>query len=186
MQLFDIVQRLAVYQAQELSPQNAKRAAVLVPLRQNGERIELILTRRTEALGAHSGQVAFPGGRVETKDIDSIETALRETEEELGLKRSNINIIGQLDQILTGTGFHIQPVVGIVAPDATWIPDSREVARVFTAPLQIFLNEGAWLQSKHQRQGKEITLWHISHDGEEVWGATAAIIRMFLRVLGLL
>jgi len=114
-------------------------AAVLMPvvLRESGP--TMLLTQRTNDMPSHAGQVAFPGGRVQPEDLDAIDTALRETEEEIGLARGHVDVIGTLDRYVTGTGFLITPVVGLVRPPFVITPDPREVADVFEVPLQFLM-----------------------------------------------
>ncbi|MFD0389972.1 NUDIX hydrolase [Tistrella bauzanensis] len=119
----------------------AKRpAAVLVPLVERSAGLTVLLTQRTQHLHAHAGQVAFPGGRVDEGDIDAVDTALRETREEIGVDRAHIRIIGRLDTYETTTGFHVVPIVGLVMPPVEIIPDPFEVAEVFEVPLGFFMD----------------------------------------------
>ena len=115
-------------------------AAVLVPLVMRLEGIAVLLTQRTQHLAAHAGQVSFPGGRVEASDLDSIDAALRETEEELGLPREYVEVVGRLDTYLTSTGFEITPVVGLVRVPYPTQLDPFEVAEAFEVPLDIVLD----------------------------------------------
>ena len=115
------------------------KAAVLLPIVAR-ETPSLLLTRRTETLARHSGQISFPGGRSEVGDLSPVETALRETFEETGIAPGFVAVAGYLDRYLTGTGFDIQPVVGVLAQDFTLKPDPREVAHVFEVPLAFLLD----------------------------------------------
>src|SRR5271165_5248799 len=117
-------------------PSTALRpAAVLVPLVDRAEGMTVLLTLRTAHLNAHAGQVAFPGGRIEPEDRDAVAAALRETEEEIGLPREHVSLIGRLDTYVTGTGFEITPIVGIVSTPFSLTVDPYEVAEVFEVPL---------------------------------------------------
>ncbi|MFT5393200.1 MAG: 8-oxo-dGTP pyrophosphatase MutT (NUDIX family), partial [Gammaproteobacteria bacterium] len=111
------------------------RAAVLVPLVEREHGLHVLLTQRAAHLKDHAGQISFPGGRAETIDAHPVATALRETDEEVGIKEESISIAGCLDNYETGTGYLIVPVVGFVAPDYALKVDSFEVAEVFEVPL---------------------------------------------------
>ena len=122
-------------------PTSFRPAAVLVPLVRREAGITVLLTQRTEDMPSHAGQIAFPGGRTQTEDADAKATALRETEEEVGLSRTFVDVIGAVDPYRTGTGYEITPVVGIVTPGFTIHADPREVADVFEVPLAHFLDD---------------------------------------------
>src|SRR5690242_18924635 len=132
-------------------PSTALRpAAVLVPLINRPEGMSVLLTQRTPHLTAHAGQISFPGGRIEESDADPTEAALRETEEEVGLPRDHVRVIGRLDTYVTGTGFEITPVVGIVKVPFSLAIDPFEVAEAFEVPLSFVLDP-----KKHRRMTRE-------------------------------
>ena len=152
-------------------------AAVLFPivLRDNGYTV--LLTQRTAHLRDHAGQVSFPGGRVEETDATPLDTALRETEEEIGLTRNHVEVLGYLPEYRTGTGFRVVPVVGVVTPPFDLRPDPFEVAEVFEGPLSFLLD-----QSNHQRHSVHLrgALRHyfaMPYGDYFIWGATAGMIR---------
>lgn len=152
-------------------------AAVLFPivLRDNGYTV--LLTQRTAHLRDHAGQVSFPGGRVEEADATPLDTALRETEEEIGLTRNHVEVLGYLPEYRTGTGFRVVPVVGVVTPPFDLRPDPFEVAEVFEVPLSFLLD-----QSNHQRHSVHLrgALRHyfaMPYGDYFIWGATAGMIR---------
>lgn len=159
---------------------DASLAAVLVPLRPqrlDPDALEIILTRRATDLVSHAGQVSFPGGRVDAQDAGPEATALREMEEELGVPPSAVTPLGRLDELITVTGFHIVPIVGFVAPDTPFSPDVREVARVFTVPLDRLLDPSGWEQREYRYGGSSFAVWHFPYDGEDIWGATGRMLR---------
>lgn len=158
-------------------------AAVLVPLVMRPTGLEVLLTRRTPHLSAHAGQVAFPGGRVEPHDPDVVATALRETEEEVGLPRSHVDIVGQLDLFLTGTGFAITPVVGLVHVPFPLRPEPSEVAETFEVPLDFILDPANRERRSGERNGRLRQFFVYAYQGHEVWGATAAILVNLTEVL---
>ena len=163
--------------APELGPASvgSVRAAVLLPIVARNEPT-LLFTRRTETLAKHSGQISFPGGRSEKDDLSPVETALRETLEETGIGAGFITVAGYLDRYLTGTGFDIQPVVGILAEGFVLAPDPREVAHVFEVPLAFLLDPGNRRRETRHIGGRERRFYAITWQQHEIWGATAAII----------
>ena len=153
----------------------AVKAAVLLPIVARSEPC-LLFTRRTESLARHSGQVSFPGGRCEDGDLTPIETALRETREETGIGADFITVAGYLDRYLTGTGFDIQPVVGLLAEGFQLSPDPREVASVFEVPLAFLLDPQNRRRETKVIGGRQRRFHAITYREHEIWGATAAII----------
>ena len=158
---------------------SAVKAAVLLPLIQRASSHEgptLLFTRRTESLARHSGQVSFPGGRSEPRDLSPVETALRETFEETGIASSFVSVAGYLDRYLTGTGFDIQPVVGFVAEGFALTPDASEVAATFEVPLAFLLDPANRRREARHFAGRERRFYAFTYQDHEIWGATAAII----------
>ena len=158
------------------------KAAVLLPIVLRDQPM-LLFTRRTATLARHSGQVSFPGGRAEPGDMSPVETALRETFEETGIDAGHVSLAGYLDRYLTGTGFDIQPVVGVLAPGFALNPDPREVAEVFEAPLAFLLDPANRRKEAREIGGRMRRYYAFTHAGHEIWGATAAIIVGLARTL---
>jgi 8-oxo-dGTP pyrophosphatase MutT (NUDIX family) len=155
----------------------AVKAAVLLPIiphAQGGP--TLLFTRRTDGLARHSGQVSFPGGRSETGDLSPVETALRETFEETGIASSFVTVAGYLDRYLTGTGFDIQPVVGLLADGFALSPDSREVAEIFEVPLAFLCDPSNRRRENCEIAGRQRSFYAFTYQDREIWGATAAIV----------
>jgi 8-oxo-dGTP pyrophosphatase MutT (NUDIX family) len=125
----------------------------------------------------HAGQISFPGGRVEAADASPIETALRETEEEIGLSREHVEILGFLPEYRTGTGFCVTPVVALVAPPFTLCPDPFEVAEVFEAPLAFLLDPANHQQHEMHYRGALRRYYAMPYGDYFIWGATAGMIR---------
>ena len=151
-------------------------AAVLVPLVEHADEPTILLTRRADHLEKHSGQVAFPGGKVEDNDATPIAAALRETEEEIGLDPSHIEVAGVLDTYQTGTGFLILPVVGFVKPGFTLTPDKNEVADVFEVPAHIALSKQNWKTDSGEWKGRMWNFYSMDYQGYNIWGATAGML----------
>ena len=151
------------------------RAAVLLPIVLRDQPM-LLFTRRTAHLARHSGQVSFPGGRSEPADLSPVETALRETFEETGIDPGHITPAGYLDRYLTGTGFDIQPVVGVLAPGFALKPDPREVAEVFEVPLGFLLDPASRRIESREIGGRQRRYYAFTHGEHLIWGATAAIM----------
>jgi 8-oxo-dGTP pyrophosphatase MutT (NUDIX family) len=179
---------LADYEPLTLPPGESRLSAVLVPLRDNqaGDGLDVILTRRTaNPRDPHSGQVSFPGGRHEAGDDSRETTALREAHEELAIPPERVEVVGRLDEMVTVTGYHVVPVVGRVPHDVQLEPNPEEVARVFTVPVSELLRDERWEHRVHPWRGSELLVWHFLHDGEDVWGATARVLRDMIELLRL-
>jgi 8-oxo-dGTP pyrophosphatase MutT (NUDIX family) len=150
-------------------------AAVLVPVVDRPEPT-VILTVRTDTVRKHAGQVAFPGGRLDPGDAGPIEAALREAEEEIGLPRGCVDVIGIADRYRTITGFEVTPVVGVVPPGLTLEAHPGEVAAIFEAPLDYLLRPEHQLVRTVEWRGAERSYYEIEWEGRRIWGATAAMI----------
>jgi 8-oxo-dGTP pyrophosphatase MutT (NUDIX family) len=155
-------------------PQGATTAAaVLLPLFERDGEVHVWLVRRPTTMRSHAGQVAFPGGKSDAADESLLDTALREADEELGIPRAGVDVLGALDDTLTITGYVISPFVGWIPHDVEPRPNPSEVARAFTAPLHAFFAPPSGMLPWRG--------WTV--DGELVWGATAAIVRGFVGIL---
>lgn len=158
-------------------------AAVLVGLRE-GVQPRLVLTVRTDHLQDHAGQVAFPGGRTDPDDIDAIATALRESEEEIGLERQLVTPLGFLDRFETISGYCITPVVARIEPEARLYPAPAEVAEVFEVPLSFFLEPANLRRYTMEFRGHRRDMVEFVHGGHRIWGATAAMVFNLLQRMG--
>ena len=160
-------------------------AAVLFPIVLRDTGYTVLLTQRTAHLRDHAGQVSFPGGRVEAEDLSPIHTALRETEEEIGLSREHIKILGFLPEYRTGTGFRVTPVVGLVQPPFELQPDPFEVAEVFEVPLSFLLDPANHQRHSIHLRGAMRDFFAMPYGNCFIWGATAGMIRSLTERLGL-
>ena len=161
-------------------------AAVLFPivLRDGGQTV--LLTQRTAHLRDHAGQISFPGGRVEAHDATPMDTALRETEEEIGLSRERVEIVGFLPEYRTGTGFRVTPVVALVTPPFDLQPDPFEVAEIFEVPLAFLLDPANHQRHSLHYRGALRNYFAMPYGEYFIWGATAGMIRSLSERLGLL
>ncbi len=150
------------------------RAAVLVPLYDQPSGV--LLTRRAAGLRRHAGQVAFPGGRIDPGDASAEAAALREAQEEIGLHASDVAVLGRLPALVTGTGFHVTPVVGLVAGRPILCPRASEVASIFWLPMDVLRDPRAPCKQTAQLLGTAREFWVWPHEQEYIWGATAAIL----------
>jgi NUDIX domain. len=154
-------------------------AAVLVGLVPRGQDVQVLLTRRTDALRHHPGQVSFPGGRIEAFDADARAAAIRETGEEIGLAPSQLAPLGWLDPLATITGFTVLPLVAVVTPDYIARPDPREVAEVFEVPLDYLMAATNLRRVDLDWRGRPRTVLEFvgrGMPGQRIWGATASIL----------
>ncbi len=164
-------------------------ASVLVPLVQRDDGLHVLLTRRSSALRDHAGQISFPGGRAETFDADAVDTALRETEEEVGLARAHVEVIGSLPPYTTVTHYVVTPVVALVHPPFTLTLDAFEVDEAFEVPLQFLMTPAHHRRHRFTYDGGEREFlsmpWAAPGATEEyfIWGATAAMLRNLYRLL---
>jgi 8-oxo-dGTP pyrophosphatase MutT (NUDIX family) len=151
------------------------QAAVLIAVTDRAEP-GVILTRRTDTLSRHAGQVAFPGGRIDPGDASPAAAALREAQEEIALPIHYVEIVGEADRYRTVTGFEVTPVIGVVPPDLVFVPAAAEVAAVFEVPLGFLLDSGNHVEASVEWQGRNRHYYEIMWDGHRIWGATAAMI----------
>ena len=169
--------RLAETPGHDLPPHPHLRAGVLVPVFEAGGVPHLLLTKRTETVEHHKGQISFPGGRQEDLDPDLLTTALREAFEEIGLEPSSVDVWGRLDEIETVvSGFAITPYVGLVPPPVGLRPNPYEIDEIITVPLPVFLDPTNLRVEQHIRDGRPRDLLFYSYPPHVIWGATARII----------
>ncbi|MEA5445329.1 CoA pyrophosphatase [Gammaproteobacteria bacterium AB-CW1] len=159
-----------------MRPEQPRPAAVLVPVVDRADGPGLMLTRRTDHLPDHPGQICFPGGSFEAQDADAVSAALREMQEEVGIGPAGIRVEGFLPPYLTITGFAVAPVVGLLQPDYQTAPDPFEVAEVFEVPLAHALDPDQHQVVDVTVRGQALSYYQIDWQGYRIWGATAAMI----------
>lgn len=163
----------------------AKAAAVLIAAVERDGQAALILTERTPHLRAHSGQVAFPGGKIDPEDDGPVGAALREAEEEIGLTADRARPVGYLDPYITTSGYRIAPVVAVVDPAFEPAPNAEEVAHVFETPLAFLMDPARHERRSRPWQGKERFFYAMPYGDHYIWGVTAGIIRqLYERLYG--
>ncbi len=160
-------------------------AAVLFPIVLRGAGQTVLLTQRSAHLRDHAGQISFPGGRVEERDASPVQTALRETEEEIGLARERVEVLGFLPEYRTGTGFRVTPVVALVTPPFQLTLDPFEVAEAFEVPLAFLLDPANHKRHSLHYRGALRHFFAMPYGDYFIWGATAGMIRSLTERLGL-
>ena len=153
-----------------------RHASVLVPI-VVGPELSLLLTRRTSHLSNHAGQISFPGGRAEASDADAVDTALREANEEIGLAREQVEVIGYLPKYFTVTRYEVTPVVALVHPPFAITPDPNEVAEAFEVPLEFILDPANHQKRSRPWEGRTRHFYAMPYGRHFIWGATAAMLR---------
>jgi 8-oxo-dGTP pyrophosphatase MutT (NUDIX family) len=167
----------------EILDRPARPASVLLALLERPAGPMVLFTERAAHLKDHAGQISLPGGRLIHGETPA-DAALREANEEVGLRPESVDVIGALDGFLTGTGFTITPVVGVVTdPAFVATPDPREVAGVFEVPLMLILDRTAMSVGYFERHGSRLLTYELDFGGRRIWGATAAVLRNFQDVI---
>ena len=151
-------------------------ASVLVPVIRRGAELNVLLTRRSEEMRSHKGQISFPGGRREDSDGSATAAALREAEEEIGLPPVAVEVVGYLDDYPTITGYRVTPVVGVVASMIEARPCAREVAEVFELPLTFLLDLNNFERKVFSSKGMKLPFFELNHGRYRIWGATAGML----------
>ena len=158
-------------------------ASVLIPIVNRPDGLTMLLTQRSDTLPDHPGQVSFPGGRAEDYDDGPADTALRESDEEIGLDRTRVEILGEVGRYETVTGYSVTPVAGWVEPPFTVSLDPVEVAEIFEVPLTFVLDPANYVQNQREVNGRVRHFFSCSYGERYIWGATAAMILMFYYAL---
>lgn len=155
-------------------------SAVMVILLDTAVGVSLVLTQRAAHLPKHPGQISFPGGRAEPDDRDLLDTARRETREEVGLDIPRSDVLAALPRYATRTGYDVAPFVALVQPPKLWTPQESEVAEILDVPLERFLHAGNWRRDGARFAGSSLRhWWAMDVGGRYLWGATAAMLHGF-------
>jgi len=160
-----------------------KLAAVLVPIQQKPDGDHLVLTQRAELLNSHGGQIAFPGGRIDPCDSGPLAAALRESEEEVGLKSEDVRVLGRLDQVAAGSDYLITPFVGVVPYPYNFRLNEAEASAVFSVPISALMETGCFkVEPRLSPPQRSYPIYHFYCQGWDIWGATARIIIQLLEL----
>lgn len=173
--LEQLIDRVRQYRPAPLD-QALPEASVLVPVTEYPHAPELILTRRALTMNSHAGEVAFPGGKKDPTDPDLLATALRESEEEVGLRPERVTVVGQLAQLRSRAGIKVTPWVGVVPPDVELVPNPQELDSIFTVPLTFFLEQRPQNDHLVRWMGNEFLMPTWRYREQVIWGLTAYII----------
>lgn len=181
----DIRQRLAAYEPARIDDDSLARAAVLLPLYESGSGLHVLFTRRSELVEHHKGQISFPGGAFDAGDPDLRYTAVRETWEEIGVAMDHVDVIGQLDEMITVSNFLVRPFVGrITQPGPYPFAHSEvEVAEILEVPLVHLRDAANVLVEPRLYQGRTVMAYSYRWRDHLIWGATARILKQFLDLL---
>ena len=180
-----IRQILQTYPRRELSAPERRLAAVLMPLYQYNGDYGVIFTQRSDTVVHHRGQISFPGGGHEVHDVSLQHTALRESAEEIGLQPAHVQVLGQLDDLLTtGSNYLVRPFVGMLPYPYPFILDSHETASIIEVPLTWLRLHNPPTQEHRHQDGRLVQSFFFDYNGHIIWGATAKIVKQFLDLLG--
>jgi len=162
-----------------------KVAAVLFPLIEKNKKLNVILTTRSEEVLSHPGQVCFPGGKLDKKDTNLVDCAKREAFEEVGIKDSQIKILGQIDQCITGTNYKVTPIIASIS--SNYIPSIQEseVADLFEVPFDFFLDKNNLKRKNADYKGKKYSYYQYDWKDKKIWGSTARMIVNFCEIMKL-
>lgn len=163
--------------AKQLGLHRQRPAAVLCALRPRAGQLHVVLTERAGHLKQHAGQVAFPGGKIDSADASARAAALREADEEVGLPRDAVTVLGELEPYLTSTGYHVTPVLGVIETHWAPVPDPNEVEHVFEPPLDFLMDPANHQRHHHDRNGYRRYYYAMPWNGHYIWGATAGMLK---------
>jgi 8-oxo-dGTP pyrophosphatase MutT (NUDIX family) len=177
---------LARRRPREENVRGYRQAAVLLPLYETATGPHFVLTKRTECVPTHKGQISFPGGGFQDGDGDLLTTALRETEEEIGLRPADVDVVGVLDDAVTAASAHVvRPFVGFVPHPYPFRLDSFEIEQLVHLPLRPLLEPNCFREEIWDRDGRPHSVFFYEHDGQTIWGLTARILKQFVEAVGM-
>jgi 8-oxo-dGTP pyrophosphatase MutT (NUDIX family) len=175
---------LARHDRRSIERGGLRPAAVLVPLFVKDGVDTVLFTRRTDHLPDHAGEISFPGGRWEEGDFDLEATALRETEEEMGIRPDDVTVLGRLDDFVSVYGYHVTPFVGTLPWPYPFRTSETEIAEVIEVPLVRFSDPAVYHTENWEHKGRLHPVGFFNIDRHQIWGLTAAILRQFLQRIG--
>jgi 8-oxo-dGTP pyrophosphatase MutT (NUDIX family) len=175
----DLRERLGALEPRRCRDRTGGQAAVLMALRIIRSEPHFVLTRRTETVATHKGQISFPGGVREEEDRSLVQTALRETEEEIGIPVESVDVLGEFHDYRAITGFVVRPVVGVIREPVRFLPFEPEVAYILEVPLSFFRETSPVVRHRIVR-GERANVYYYDYQGENIWGLTARMIRDFV------
>ena len=178
-----IQEKLKHYERRIINSDSLTKSAVLIPIVKTENGLELLFTKRTETVEHHKGQISFPGGAADTIDLSPVDTALRESFEEIGIERSAISVIGMMDDLQTPSGFVVTPVVGFIEHLPSLIVNAGEVAQVILIPLENFFDDTIRHSDIRERDGIKVEVFFYEVWKEPVWGATAFFVKQLVNLL---
>ena len=181
----EISSKLSARKLRKINIDNVGRAAVLIPIWKEDESLSFLLTLRTKKVQTHKGQISFPGGMRNSTEEPLVQTALRETQEEIGISDNQIRILGQFDEYLSTTKLIVTPFVGRIEPPLVIQKNPEEVEEVIKVPFSLFQKPELLRTEIRQRLNERVKVYHYDFQGLDVWGLTAQIISDFLKVIGL-
>jgi 8-oxo-dGTP pyrophosphatase MutT (NUDIX family) len=185
MKLEKIRKNLAAEPQESSAPPNLTPAAVLFPLLLEDGKLHILFTKRTQTVKVHKGQISFPGGVRDPEDKSLLATALREAQEEIGLKPEDVEILGVLDPINTvTTGFLVSAFVGVIPHPYPFQLNGREVAEILTVPFHFLADETHWSQRSYHANNQSFQAYFVSYGNYRIWGATARILKIFFEKNG--
>jgi 8-oxo-dGTP pyrophosphatase MutT (NUDIX family) len=171
--------RLDTHSPREVSKPEFKRAAVMMLFMNKGGEAHVLLTKRTDKVATHKGQIAFPGGGYDEEDGDILRTALRETQEEVGIPADDIELLGQFDDFISIAGFHVVTYVGAIRHPYAYTINRDEIDEYIEVPLSLFVDRKFEKVQQLEYEGRSFNVYHYLYHGFEIWGLTARILTDF-------
>lgn len=179
----EIKRRLENREKLQVEKTGSVSAAVLMLLLNKNNEAHVFLTKRTHSVSNHKGQISFPGGAVEKSDRSFLDTALRETYEETGIKPDDVEIIGEFDEIISISDFHVHTFIGSIKYPYDYTINADEIEECFEAPLSIFYNKEYYKVEDYFFDGEHRKVYYYSYNGFEIWGMTASILTRFSSII---
>lgn len=181
--LSEIKRRLAANKRRTIDKANLIPAAVIMLIMNKNGIPHVLLTKRTSNVATHRGEVSFPGGKCDDDDKDVLATALRETEEEVGIPARDIILLGEFDEYFSIWGFHVSTFVGAIPHPYSYMPNRMEIEACIEAPLELFYEEKYYKTETYHFQGRDVPVYYYHFNGFEIWGLTARILTDFSRII---